>query len=95
MNILIIGDNANSRILSKKLVLLSHSITVIGNNIENLKQIEEQIDAKIIIGKPCSPSTLKQADNKDIDLIIAISDQDETNIVACKTAFTLFISFFS
>ena len=60
--------------LSKLLSFESHDITLIDNNDINLKDGENYLDIKVINGDSSSISTLGQANVKDSDLVIGVTE---------------------
>ena len=55
-----------------------------------MQDIQDRADLRTVIGKASHPSVLEQAGAKDADIIIALTNSDETNMVACQVAYTLF-----
>ena len=53
-------------------------------------KINETFDVKAIVGKATSPSILEKANTKDADMIIAVTRNDEINMLICQIAFSLF-----
>lgn len=89
MNIIIIGSSNIALHLATDLAPY-HDIVVIDDNRMNLQKIGHQADVKTIIGQPAIPSTLKRGGANNCDVIIALHDEDEINMVACQIAFSLF-----
>ena len=48
------------------------------------------LDVKAIVGKATSPTILEKANTKDADMIIAVTRNDEINMLICQIAFSLF-----
>jgi len=65
-------------------------VTVLDESKERLKIISDNLDVKTIIGVPSLPSTLSSAGAKDCDILIAVTKSDETNMVCCQIAYSLF-----
>ena len=55
-----------------------------------LQHLQDRYDLRTVVGHGSHPEVLEQAGAKDADMIIAITNSDETNIVACQIAYTLF-----
>ena len=68
----------------------SHDITIIDIDAARLKQLQDRLDLRTIVGNAAHPSVLAAAGAADADLIFAVTRSDETNLVACKLAATLF-----
>jgi trk system potassium uptake protein TrkA len=71
-------------------VFRSHDITIIDIDAARLKQLQDRLDLRTIVGNAAHPSVLAAAGAADADLIFAVTRSDETNLVACKLAATLF-----
>ena len=67
-----------------------HQVTVIDTNVERLKNLSDNLDIQTITGYATDPFILHQAGAKDTDLIIAVTDSDEINMMVCFEAFRLF-----
>jgi trk system potassium uptake protein TrkA len=69
-------------ILSKE----GNDIVIIDTNDERLKDIAENLDVQTITGSGSSPQVLKEAKLSQAEMVVAVTDSDETNIVACLLA---------
>ena len=76
--------------ISKQLQAQGHSVTVIDQSSEDIKKINETQDVKGIVGRATLPSVLESAGAKDADMIIAVTRNDETNMIVCQLASSLF-----
>ncbi|OQW93586.1 MAG: Trk system potassium transport protein TrkA, partial [Beggiatoa sp. IS2] len=65
-------------------------ITVVDVNIRLLNNLRERLDLRTVHGHAAHPHVLLQAGAEDADMIIAVTNSDETNMVACQIAHTLF-----
>ena len=90
MNIIICGAGRVGYTISKILTQQNHSVTVIDQSSEDIQKINENLDIKAIVGKATSPSILEKADTHDADMIIAVTRNDEINMLICQIASTLF-----
>ena len=90
MNIIICGAGRVGFTISKLLTEQDHSVTVIDQSSEDIQKINESLDVKAIVGKATSPSVLDKANTNDADMIIAVTRNDETNMVVCQLASSLF-----
>ena len=90
MNIIICGAGMVGFSISKQLQAQGHSVTVIDQSSEDIKRINETQDVKGIVGRATLPSVLENAGAKDADMIIAVTRNDETNMVVCQVASSLF-----
>jgi len=90
MNIIICGAGKVGFSISKQLSSQGHSITVIDQSTEDIKKINETQDVKGIVGRATLPSVLENAGAENADMIIAVTRNDETNMVVCQLASSLF-----
>ena len=90
MNIIICGAGRVGFTIAKQLSEQGHSITVIDQSSEDIQKIDDALDVKAIVGKATYPSILEKADASDADMIIAVTRNDEINMVICQIAFSIF-----
>ena len=90
MNIIICGAGKVGFSISKQLSSQGHSVTVIDQSPEDIKKINDTQDVKGIVGRASLPSVLENAGAENTDMIIAVTRNDETNMVVCQLASSLF-----
>ena len=90
MNIIICGAGRVGSNIAKMLIEQNHSITMIDQSSDDIQKINETLDVKAIVGKATSPAILEKANTKDADMIIAVTRNDEINMLICQIAFSLF-----
>ncbi len=90
MNIIICGAGKVGSSISKQLASQGHSVTVIDQSSEDIKKINDTQDAKGIVGRATLPSVLESAGAGETDMIIAVTRNDETNMIICQLASSLF-----
>ena len=90
MKIIILGANQVGRTLAETLANEANDITVVDNDSERLRELKDQIDIGTIPGQACHPNVLTRAGGEDADMIIAVTENDEINMVACRVAYSLF-----
>ena len=90
MNIIICGAGRVGFTIAKLLSEQGHSITVIDKTSSDIQKINDNLDAKGIVGIATYPSVLELADAKNADMIIAVTRNDETNMIVCQIAHSLF-----
>lgn len=90
MKIIILGSGDVSLELAKYLVNAGHAVTVADTASEELTDIANRIDLRVVIGNPASPSTLRRAGAENTELLVATTSDDEANITACCVAHFLF-----
>tara|TARA_B100000989_G_scaffold188716_1_gene142076 strand:+ start:14387 stop:15760 length:1374 start_codon:yes stop_codon:yes gene_type:complete len=90
MNIIICGAGRVGYTIAKLLSEQDHSITVIDQSSDDIKKINDDLDVKSIVGKATYPSVLEKANAEDADMIIAVTRNDEINMLICQIAFSVF-----
>ena len=90
MNILICGAGKVGFSISKQLSAQGHSVTVIDQSSEDIKKINDTQDVKGIVGRATLPNVLENAGAENTDMIIAVTRNDETNMIVCQLASSLF-----
>ncbi len=90
MNIIICGAGRVGFTIAKLLSEQNHSITIIDQSSEDIQKINESLDVKAIVGKATSPSVLEKANTNDADMIIAVTRNDEINMLICQIAYSIF-----
>lgn len=90
MNIIICGAGQVGYSISNQLSQQGHSITVIDKTSADIQKINDNLDAKGIVGIATYPSVLELAEAKNADMIIAVTRNDETNMIVCQIAHSLF-----
>ena len=87
MNIIICGAGRVGFTIAKLLSEQGHSITVIDQSSEDIQKINDTLDVKAIVGKASYPSILEKANATETDMIIAVTRNDEINMLICQIAF--------
>ena len=90
MNIIICGAGKVGFSISKQLSAQGHSVTVIDQSSEDIKKINDTQDVKGIVGRATLPTVLENAGAEKTDMIIAVTRNDETNMIVCQLASSLF-----
>ncbi len=90
MNIIICGAGRVGFTIAKQLTEQNHSITIIDQSSEDIQKISDSLDVKAIVGKATMPSVLEKAHNDETDMIIAVTKNDEINMLICQIAYSLF-----
>jgi trk system potassium uptake protein TrkA len=88
VKIIIIGAGEVGYNLALKLSKENHDVVVIDHDPEKIRHIDETVDVKSLLGKGSSPGVLKQAGIEEAEMVIAVTDSDEINMVACLIAGT-------
>lgn len=86
MNIIIVGDGKVGYTLAQYLSKDGHDITIIDKNAEALSRASETLDVMCIRGNGANVRTLIEAGIENADIIIAVTGNDELNMVCCLAA---------
>jgi trk system potassium uptake protein TrkA len=90
MKIIILGAGQVGGTLAEHLAGEANDITIVDTDGERLRILGDRLDIRTVQGKASFPSVLRQAGADDADMLVAVTNSDETNMVACQVAFTLF-----
>ncbi|MFN3234373.1 MAG: Trk system potassium transporter TrkA [Gammaproteobacteria bacterium] len=90
MKIIILGSDQVSETLAENLAKEANDITVIDTNDQRLREMQNRFDIKTIVGHGSFPDVLEEAEANDTDMLLAVSDNDEVNMLACQVAYSLF-----
>jgi trk system potassium uptake protein TrkA len=90
MKIIILGAGQVGASLAENLVGENNDITVVDENHESLQELQDRLDLRVVQGSASNPQVLSDAGALDADMLIAVTNSDEVNMVACQMAFTLF-----
>ena len=90
MNIIICGAGRVGYTISKLLIEQNHSVTIIDQSSEDIQKINDSLDVKGIVGKATSPIILDKANTNEADMIIAVTRNDEINMLICQIAYSIF-----
>lgn len=90
MKILILGAGQVGSSLAENLASEANDITIVDRNEQVLDQLRERLDLRTITGRGSHPDVLRAAGAEDADMLVAVTDSDETNMIACQVAYTIF-----
>jgi trk system potassium uptake protein TrkA len=90
MKIVILGAGQVGSTVAESLVSEQNDITVIDLDPQRLRALQDRLDLRTITGSAAHPSVLKQAGIEDADLLVAVTQSDDTNLVACRLAGSMF-----
>jgi trk system potassium uptake protein TrkA len=90
MNIIICGAGRVGFTIAKILSEQGHSITIIDQSSVDIQKIDDSLDVKSIVGKATYPSILEKANASEADMIIAVTRNDEINMLICQIAYSIF-----
>lgn len=90
MKIIIIGAGQVGGTLAENLVGERNEISVIDSDANRIRNLQDRLDLRVVNGMGSHPDVLKKAGAEDADLLIAVTNSDETNMMACQVAHSLF-----
>jgi trk system potassium uptake protein TrkA len=90
MKILILGAGQVGSTVAESLVNEANDITVVDTDAAKLHVLQDRFDLRTLVGSGSHPSVLKQAGIEDVDILLAVTQSDEVNMVACKLAASLY-----
>jgi trk system potassium uptake protein TrkA len=90
MKIIILGAGQVGSSVAQNLASEANDITVVDNRPDILRDLQDRIDIRTVTGPASHPEVLTRAGAEDADMILAVTNSDETNMIACQVAYTLF-----
>lgn len=90
MKIIIVGAGQVGGTLAENLASEANDITVIDPDKARLAELNDRIDIRTVNGLGSYPDVLEQAGAEDADMLIAVTNSDEVNMLACQVAYSLF-----
>ncbi len=68
----------------------ANDITIVDLDPDRLRSLQDHLDIRTVVGHASHPDVLQKAGAEDADLVLAVTNSDETNMIACQVAYTLF-----
>ena len=90
MKIIILGAGQVGSSVAQNLASEANDITVVDTRAEVLRDLRDRIDIRTVTGVASHPEVLTAAGAEDADLVLAVTNSDEVNMIACQVAYTLF-----
>jgi trk system potassium uptake protein TrkA len=90
MKIIILGAGQVGKSVADNLASEANDITVVDTDENLLRDLQDRFDLGTVQGHAAHPEVLRRAGAEDADMIIAVTNSDETNMAACQVAYTLF-----
>ncbi len=90
MKIIILGAGQVGSSVAYNLASEANDVTVVDHDPVILQDLQDKLDIRTVTGQASHPEVLTQAGADDADMILAVTSSDETNMVACQVAYTLF-----
>jgi trk system potassium uptake protein TrkA len=86
MRVIITGGGQAGALIARRLSLEGNEVTIVEPNPDRCQELEEQLDAKIVQGNAARVRTMRKAGVRDAEMLIAVTDSDEVNVLACVIA---------
>lgn len=90
MKIIILGAGQVGGTLAQNLANEANDITVVDTNDARLRELRDRFDIGVVTGAGSHPSVLEQAGIEDADMLIAVTSNDEINMIACQIAYSIY-----
>lgn len=91
MKIIILGAGQTGSALAEYLVTeKQNDVTVVDEDHDKLQSLQERFDLRVILGRASYPQVLESAGAESADMLVAVTNSDETNMIACQIAHVLF-----
>ncbi|MFC3908638.1 Trk system potassium transporter TrkA [Legionella dresdenensis] len=90
MRIVILGAGQVGGTLAENLVQENNDISLVDLNENRLKELHHRLDIQTVHGSASYPSVLIEAGIEHADMLIAVTDSDEINMIGCQVAYSLF-----
>jgi len=90
MKIIILGAGQVGGTLAEHLAIEQNDVTVVDADADRLRGLQDRLDLRTVTGHASNPEALYSAGAEDADMLIAVTNSDEVNMMACQIAHTLF-----
>lgn len=90
MKIIILGAGQVGSSVAQNLAREANDITIVDSHAKRLQELQDRLDLRTVLGHASHPDVLRRAGAEDADMIIAVTNSDETNMIACQVAYTLY-----
>ncbi len=90
MKVIILGAGQVGSSVAATLASEQNDITMVDVDTPRLRELQDRLDLGVVHGHGSHPDVLRRAGAEDADLILAVTNSDETNMVACQIAYTMF-----
>ena len=90
MKIVILGAGQVGSTVASALVHEDNDITIVDKDEQRIKELQDQLDIRSVLGHASHPKVMERAGIEDADLVIALTSSDEVNMIACQIAYTLY-----
>jgi trk system potassium uptake protein TrkA len=88
MKIIILGAGQVGGTLAENLAGENNDITIVDTDSDRLRELQDKFDLRVVNGHGAHPRVLREAGAQDADMLVAVTNSDETNMVACQVAYS-------
>jgi trk system potassium uptake protein TrkA len=86
LKIIIVGAGEVGFHIASHLALENKDVVVLDKNPDAIRRVSDNLDVQVVIGSGSSPVVLEEAGIQDAEIILAVTNSDEINLVACLVA---------
>jgi len=86
LRVIIVGSGEVGFHIASRLVLENKDVVIVDNDPEAIRRVSENLDVQVVCGSGSSPVSLEEAGIKEAEILLAVTNSDETNLVACLVA---------
>ncbi len=90
MKIIILGAGQVGSSVAHNLANESNDVTVVDTKADVLRELRDRLDIRTVKGVGSHPEVLREAGAENADMILAVTNSDEVNMIACQVAFSVF-----
>jgi trk system potassium uptake protein TrkA len=90
MRIIVCGAGLVGSSIARQLASENNDVTIVDQSPETIQQMNDSLDVRAIEGYASHPDVLEKAGARDAEMIVAVTQYDEINMVACQVAHSLF-----
>ncbi len=90
MKIIILGAGQVGGTLAEHLAIEQNDVTVVDTSVDKLRALQDRLDLRTVNGHASHPKVLYRAGAEDADMLIAVTNSDEINMMACQVAHSLY-----
>jgi len=86
LKVIIVGAGEVGFHIASRLVVENKDVVIVDKNPEAIRRVSENIDVQVVSGSGSSPAVLMEAGIKEAEILLAVTDSDEVNLIACLVA---------
>ncbi len=90
MKIVILGAGQVGSTVAWSLAGEDNDVTIVDTDMSKLKHLQDHLDIRTVHGHASHPKVLARAGIEDADMVIAVTNADEVNMIACQVAYSLY-----